>query len=131
MKIGSFYSTYLDLPVAVPQRSILGPLLFNVYMRDLFLCNWESNIITYVDDTTLYAFEPNMDPVLSKRKKDTSTVFTCFQNNYLKANRGKSQLLATSGNILHINIGGNQLSSSKYEELLGRFIDHKLTFFIF
>ena len=63
-------------------------------------------------------------------KKDTSTVFTWFQNNYLKANSGKPYLLTTSDNIQHINVGGggNQLSSSKYEELLGILIDHKLTF---
>ena len=54
-KIGSSFSSYLDLLVGVPQRSILGPLRFNTYMCDLFLCNCESNIINYADDTTLYA----------------------------------------------------------------------------
>ena len=65
---------------------------------------------------------------MSKLEKDTSTVFTWFQNNYLKANSGKSHLLTTSDNIQDINVGGNQLSSSKSEELLGILIDHKLTF---
>ena len=97
-------------------------------MCDLFLCDCESNIINYTGDTTLYACEPNMDPVLSKLKKDTSTVFTWLQNNYLKANSGNLHLLTTSHNVQHINVGGNQLSSSKYEELLGILIDHKLTF---
>ena len=118
-KIGSSYSTYLDLLVSVPQGSILGPWLFNIYMCDLFLCDCETNIINYADDTTLYACEPNMDLVLSKLEKDTSTVFTWFQNNYLKANSGKLHLLTTSNNIQHINVGGNEHSSSKYEELLG------------
>ena len=136
-KIGSSYSPYLDLLVGVPQGSILGPLLFNIYMCDLFLCDCKTNIINYADDTTLYACEPNMDLVLSKLEKDTSTVFTWFQNNYLKANSGKSHLLTTSDNIQHIYVGGSskyeellgiKLSSSKYEELLGILIDHKLTF---
>ena len=127
-KIGSFYSPYLDLLVGVLQGSILGPLLFNIYMFDLFLCDCETNIINYGDDTTLYACEPNMDLALIKLEKDTSTVFTWFQNNYLKANSGKSHLLTTSDNIQHINVKGNQLSSSKSEELLGILIDHKLTF---
>ena len=96
-------------------------------MRSLSMRS-ETNIINYADDTTLYACEPNMDLVLDKLEKDTSTVFTWFQNNYLKANSGKSHLLTTSDNIQHINVGGNQLSSSKYEELLGILIDHKLTF---
>ena len=46
-----------------------------------------------------------MDLVLSKLEKDTSTVFTWFQNNYLKGNIGKSHLLTTSDNIQHINVG--------------------------
>ena len=62
------YSPYLDLLVGVPQGSILGPLLFNICMCDLFLCDCESNI-NYADDTTLYACEPDMDLVLSKLKK--------------------------------------------------------------
>ena len=69
-----------------------------------------------------------MDFLFCKLERDTSTVFTWFQNNYLKANSRKSHLLTTSDNIQHINVGGNQLSSSKYEELLGILIDHKLTF---
>ena len=66
--------------------------------------------------------------VLSKLEKDTSTVFTWFQNNYLKANSGKSHLLTTFDNVQHINVGGDQLSNGKYEELLGVLIDQKLTF---
>ena len=127
-KIGSSYSPYLDLLVFLPQGSILGPLLFNIYMCDLFLCDCETIIINYADDTTLYACEPNIGLVLSKLEKDTSTVFTWFQNNYLKVNSGKSQLFTTSDNIQHINVGGNHLSSSKHEELLDILTDHKLTF---
>ena len=127
-KIGSSYSPYLDLLVGVLQGSNLDSLLFNIHMHDLFLCNCETKIINSAGDTTLYACEPNVELVLSKLEKYTSTVFTWFQNNYLKANSGKSHLLTTSDNIQHINVGGNQLSSSKYEELLGILIDHKFTF---
>ena len=63
-----------------------------------------------------------MDLVLSKLEKDTSTVFTWFQNNYLKANSEKSYLLITFDNVSR-----NELSSSKYEGLLGILIDYKLT----
>ena len=40
-------------------------------MCDLFLCDCETNIINYADDTAIYACEPNMDVVLSKLEKDT------------------------------------------------------------
>ena len=54
-KIGSTYSPYFDLLVSVSQGSVLCPFLCNIYMCDLYLCDGESNIINYVDDTTLYA----------------------------------------------------------------------------
>ena len=114
--------------MGVLQGSILGPLLFNIYMSELFLYNCESNIINYVDGTTLYDCERNMNLASSKLKKDNSTVFTWFQNNYSKANSGKSHLLTTSGNVQHTNFGGNRLSNSSCEGLLGVLIDHKLTF---
>ena len=126
-KTGSSYSPYLDLLVGVPEESILAPLFFNICICDLFLSDCETNIINYACDTTFYACEPNMDLVLSKLEKDTSTVFTWFQNNYLKANSGISYLLTTSDNTHHINVGGNQLSSSKYQDLLGIPIDHQST----
>ena len=127
-KRGSSYSPYLNILMGVPQGPILGPLLFNIYMYDLLQRDCESNIINYPDGTILYACKPNIELVLSKLEKDTSAVFTWFQNNYLKANSRKSHLLITSDYIQHINVGEDHLSSSKYEELLGILTDHKLTF---
>ena len=101
----SSYSPYLDLLVGVLQGSNLDSLLFNIYVHDLFLCDCKTKIINSADDTTLYACEPNVELVLSKLEKYTSTVFTWFQNNYLKTNRGKSHLLTTNDNIQHINVG--------------------------
>ena len=100
-------------------------------MCDIFLFDCESSIINYKDDTILQTCEPNIDLVLSKLEKENFTVFTMLQNSYLKANCEMSHLLTICDNILYVNIGGgegNQLSSRKYEELLGILIDHKLTF---
>lgn len=52
-KINSEDSDLEDLLIGVPQEPVLGPLLFDIYMCDLFLFLTESNIVNYVDDTTL------------------------------------------------------------------------------
>ena len=52
-KIIYSYSTWSDILFGVPQRSILGPLLFNTFLRDLFRIVKDVNIATYVDDNTL------------------------------------------------------------------------------
>ena len=75
-------------------------------MCNLFLCDCESDINNYEEYTSLYVCETNMGLVLNELEEDTSTVFTWFQKNYLKTNGGKSHLLTTSDNVLHINVGG-------------------------
>ena len=81
-------------------------------MCDLFLCDCETKIINSTCDTTLCACEPNMDLVLSKLEKDASTVFTWFQNNYLKANSEKSHLL-TIFSILMLGLIYSAVASMK------------------
>ena len=45
---------------------MLGPLLFNIYMCDLFLFITESNIANYADDATLYEYEANL--IVARKK---------------------------------------------------------------
>ena len=58
-KINSSFSEWKHLLIGVPQGSVLGPLLFNIYMCDPFLFMSKTNVANYADDTTLYACEKN------------------------------------------------------------------------
>ena len=56
-KIENHYSSWRDLIFGVPQGSILGPLLFKIYLCDLFMFTDNTDIASYADDATPYVSE--------------------------------------------------------------------------
>ena len=63
-KVNNAFSDFNDLLLGVPQGSILGPLLFNIYICDLFFFIEKDNVTSYADDTTPYSNGKNVVTVL-------------------------------------------------------------------
>ena len=86
---------------------MLGPLLFNIDLVDLFLECEVDNINSYVDDTTPYSFAENMSSVITKLQRIANKIFRWFENNYMKANPEKSHVLLLSSNIQRVVLCDN------------------------
>ena len=64
VKIGNVTSKWADISKGVPQGSILGPLLFNVFINDIFYFVQKGTLYNYVDDNTLSFHSPNFDDLV-------------------------------------------------------------------
>ena len=66
VKIGNSLRNWLQILKGVPQRSILGPFLFNVFINDIFLWLKQGDLYNYADDNTLSDIGNSVDEVKGK-----------------------------------------------------------------
>ena len=118
-KVGSSFSDYLDIIYGVPQGSILGRLLFNIDLCDLFFEDYSSDFANYADDTTTYECGPTLNEVMNNLEITTEKMFKWFNFNNLKANASKCHLFSSPYQPFPVNIKGSVIESSNCEKLLG------------
>ena len=114
--------------MGVPQGSILGPILFNIFLNDLFLSDREAELCNFADDNTLFAIAKSLAEVFVKLKIEIDDILNWFKVNSLVANPGKFQvmLLGRFDPITTFKIGNISVKVKNQVKLLGIFIDDKL-----
>ena len=83
-------SSFLNISTGVPQGSVLGPLLFLLFINDLCKLPLYSEIALFADDTCIYLSGPNIDSIITRLQSDLDTISNWFLRNKLTINTQKS-----------------------------------------
>ena len=86
VKLDNVYSQRRSGNKGLPQGSLLGLLLFNVYMNDLKYFVQDTSLRLYADDTTAYAYKVSLLVLENLINCDLEIASHWFQKNYLRVN---------------------------------------------
>ena len=121
-----------DISIGVPQGSVLGPLLFLIYINDLPLTLTDLGAILFADDTTLYFSHSDKDILCQTVSSELNIINNWLLANFLTLNTDKTYYiifsLKSSAINTRITIGSKVLDRQTYGKFLGVFLDEKLTF---
>ena len=123
-------SDLLDMTCGVPQGSVLGPILFIIYINDI--CNVSDVVkcVLFADDTNIFCSERNLTDLQLTLNRDLGKLFVWFSVNKLSLNLSKTNYILfrnrsadTDLNIRINTINVTRVQSSKF---LGIIIDENL-----
>ena len=126
-------SSKANVVSGVPQGSILGPLLFILYMNDLPLHLNDTEIDLYADDATQYVAGYNIQDVEHKLNSDLPPVVKWSENNRMVVNTEKTKTMViiigskfkVRGN-LNLDLYGSRVKTTDNDKLLGVHFDQNL-----
>ena len=134
VKIGNTLSESRDITYGVPQGSILGPLLFLIFINDLPRNIQRCKTLLFADDTTLYAGSRHPCNIQAALNSDLETVKKWFDKNMLILNVSKTNFIMikpkhmTDDHNAVIMVGGRRIEEVGVARVLGVKMDNGLTY---
>ena len=130
VKLDNVYSDWRMVKTGVPQGSLLGPLLFNIYSNDLNYKVSNTSLRLYADDTTEYASDVSPMVLEYTINEDLKIVSSWFDSNYLKRNDTKTQAMVIGPSEYKYNfkLDDSEIKLTDTLRILGVTFDRKLKF---
>lgn len=133
VRVNNIQSAFRATSMGVPQGSILGPLLFSIYINDLPTVCSDVDVIMYADDTVIFTFGENELEVADKLSKEMEKVAEWLQMSCLTLNVDKTVSMLFSNKhklqqTLEIQVNGQKIKNVNEIKYLGLILDSNLGF---
>lgn len=133
VRIGEQTSSELSNELGVPQGSILGPLLFILYINYITKCLNHSKAKMFADDTLVYIIADSIEIAAHNLNNDLDILYNKLCQNKLKLNVNKTKVMIISNKKIdkkdvNIYISGTKLEIESEIKYLGTIIDENLSF---
>ena len=130
VKLSGTVGDWLYLLKGVPQGSILGPIIFNLFMNDIYYIITKCKLYNYADDNTIAASGDTRQNIMEDLSIDTKATLRWFEDNMMEANPGKFQgiMMKDSKDRTSFDIEGTIIPSEAQVKLLGVHLDDHLNF---
>ncbi len=140
VRIGEYVSSEVSNNFGVPQGSILGPLLFSLYINDFGNILNRARYHLFADDTLVYLESDNLTSLINEMNMELENISKWMSYNKLKINidKTKCMILANRGIVenylqndihnLSLNINQQNLEVVTQYKYLGIIIDNELKF---
>ena len=86
-KVNTSFSNWTKLLLRVPEGSILGPLLYSIYINHLLYLTEKPDNWNYADDTTFHACDWDLKSLITRLEYDAALAIEWFKSNYIKLNQ--------------------------------------------
>mgnify|MGYP001792074473 CR=1 FL=1 len=128
--INNQFSSWEKTYIGVPQGSILGPLLFNIFLNDIFQFVTKCSLCNYADDNTMYTYDRDPSKIKDNITVDFESMDLWFYDNYMILNPKKCEFMYLGKNkeCQEIQYKQFNLISKATKTLLGVVIDRNLNF---